>query len=50
MGKYSKVGQAIDDNTSHVHCMLDNKGYRPTLRIMKYLLLFYCNNGCKKAS
>jgi hypothetical protein len=23
--KYSKVGQAIDDNKAHAHCMLENK-------------------------
>jgi len=27
------AGQATDDRMTHVHYMLDNKGYRHTLRI-----------------
>ena len=26
--KYSRAGQATDDNMAHAHCMLDNKGYK----------------------
>ena len=31
--KYFRVGQATDDNTAHVHCMLDTKGYKYTLSL-----------------
>ena len=31
--KYGRAAQATVDNTAHAHCMLDNKGYRHTLRI-----------------
>jgi hypothetical protein len=31
--KYSIAGLATDDNMAHAHCMLDNYGYRHTLRI-----------------
>ena len=30
MEKYSRAGQATDDNTARVHYMLDNKGYKYT--------------------
>jgi hypothetical protein len=33
--KYSKAGQAIDDNVAHVHCMLDTWGYEHILRVCK---------------
>jgi len=48
--KYSRAGQATDDNTAQAYCMLDNHGYRHTLRIMKYLLQFHCKNGYTNAS
>ena len=31
--RYCTAGQATDDNMAHEHCMLDNEGYRHTLRI-----------------
>jgi len=31
--KYRKAGQATDYNMAHVHSMLDNEGYKHTLRI-----------------
>jgi hypothetical protein len=31
--KYSRAGQATDDNMAHVHCLLDTKDYRHTLWI-----------------
>jgi len=31
--KCGTAGQATDDNVAHAHCMLDTKGYKPTLRI-----------------
>ena len=36
--KYNTARQATDDNTAHAHYMLDNWGYRHTLRI--------CNAHC----
>jgi hypothetical protein len=30
--KYCRAGQATDDNIVHALCMLDNEGYRHTLR------------------
>ena len=36
--KYCRARQATDDNTAHAHCMLDNKGYKHTLRL--------CNTCC----
>jgi len=36
--KYDRAGQATDENMTHEHCMLDNKGYKYTVRI--------CNNYC----
>jgi len=36
--KYGRAGQATDDNTAHAPCMLDNKGYRHTVRM--------CNTPC----
>jgi hypothetical protein len=33
--KYLTAGQATDDNMPHAHCMLDNQGYKHTLRILK---------------
>jgi hypothetical protein len=38
VGKYSRAGQATDDNMAHAHCMLNTQGYKPTLRI--------CNAYC----
>jgi hypothetical protein len=38
VGRYCRVGQVTDDNMAHVLCMLDNKGYRHTLRM--------CNTYC----
>jgi len=35
--KYCGVGQATND-MAHEHCVLDNKGYKHTIRI--------CNNYC----
>jgi hypothetical protein len=35
--KYSRAGQATDDNMAHAHCMLDKWGYKNTLKI--------CNNS-----
>ena len=37
-GKYRRAGQATDDNMAHEHCMLDNQGYKHSLRI--------CNTYC----
>jgi len=31
--KYCKARQTTDDNMVHVHCMLDTKGYKYTLRM-----------------
>jgi len=31
--KYSRAGQAIDDNVTHTHCMLASKGSKYALRI-----------------
>jgi len=36
--KYCTARQATDDSMAHGHCMLDIKGYKPTLRI--------CNTYC----
>jgi len=36
--KYRRAGQATDDNMAHAHCMLDNSGYKHTLRV--------CNTCC----
>ena len=33
MGKYC-VGQDIDDNMAHAHCMLGTEGYKCTLKII----------------
>ena len=33
MEKYSTAGQTTDDNVAQAHCMLDNYGYKYTLRI-----------------
>jgi hypothetical protein len=30
--KYGGTGQATDDNTAHVHCMLDTSGYKYALK------------------
>ena len=38
MWNNSRAGQATDDNMGHEHSMLDNYGYRHTLRI--------CNTYC----
>ena len=38
MEKYDTARQAMDDNTEHALCVLDDKGYRDTLRI--------CNTSC----
>jgi len=38
MKKYWRTVQAIDGNMAHVHCMLDNWGYKYTLRL--------CNIHC----
>jgi hypothetical protein len=46
--KYCRAGQAADDNMEHALCMLDNYGYRHTLRICN-TLLFHYNNGCTNA-
>jgi len=31
--KYRSLGQATDKNLAHAHCILDNNGYKNTLRI-----------------
>jgi len=31
--KYFRAGQAADDNMAHAHCLLDNQGYKHTLRV-----------------
>jgi hypothetical protein len=36
--KYRRAGQATDENMAHVHCMLDNCGYKNSHRL--------CNNYC----
>ena len=41
MEKYCRAGQATDDNLVHVHCMLETKGYKQTLRIYNA----YCFSG-----
>jgi len=38
--KYSRVGQATDDNMVHAHCMLDTSGYKHTLRIYNTYCFF----------
>jgi hypothetical protein len=38
VAKYSKAGQATDENMAHARCMLDTKRYKRTLRI--------CNTYC----
>ena len=45
MVKYSTAWQATDDNMVHVHCLLDTKDYRHTLRICN-TMIFHCSNGC----
>jgi len=35
VAKYSTAGQATNDSTAHALCVLDNQGYRHTLRIYK---------------
>jgi hypothetical protein len=40
--KYCRARQATDDNMAHAHCMLDNSGYKYTLRI--------CNTHCFSAA
>jgi len=40
--KHGTARQGTDDNMVHEHCMLDNYGYRHTLRI--------CNNFCFSAA
>jgi hypothetical protein len=37
--KYCTAGQATDDNVAHAHCMLDNSGYKHTLKICNYYCL-----------
>jgi len=34
VGKYCRIGQAINKNMAYVHCMLDTEGYKQTLRIV----------------
>jgi len=36
--KYSRAGQATDDNMTHAHCVLDTQGYKWTHR--------FWNNHC----
>ena len=44
MEKYDRIGQATDKNTARALGMLNNSGYRHTLRI--YVILFsHGNNG-----
>jgi len=38
MKKYSTIGLATDGNMAHALCMLDDQGYKHTLRI--------CNTFC----
>ena len=38
VGKYCRAGQATNDNMVHVNCMLDDQGYKHTLRL--------CNTHC----
>ena len=33
MEKYRRAGQTADDSIAHAHCMLDNSGYKRTLRV-----------------
>jgi hypothetical protein len=42
---YSRTGHKWQYNVAHAFCVLDKYGYRHTLRICKYLLLFHGNNG-----
>ena len=42
MEKYYRDGQATDGKTAHAHCMLDNKGYKHTLRM--------CNTSCSSTA
>ena len=43
--KYSRAGQATDDNRAHAHCIL-NTYFQTYTRNMQYLLIFHCNKGC----
>jgi len=38
--KIGRAGQATDDNMAHAHCMLDNQGYKHTLRTCNSYLLY----------
>jgi len=48
LGKYCREGHATDDNMTHAYCVLDNSGYRHTLRICNpyffpHSKIFYVN-------
>ena len=44
------AGRAINDNMAHAHCMLWCLRLQTHKQNMKYLRIFHCNSGCKKAS
>jgi len=46
---YSQTGHRQQYNTAHVLCMLNNKGYKHTLRKYVTLIFFHGNNGCVNA-
>ena len=37
--KFCRAGHATDNNVAHAHCMLDNQGYKHTLRISNIICL-----------
>ena len=44
-GKCCRAGRAADDSMALVHCMLNDRGYKHTLRMYNNSL-FHGNNGC----
>ena len=49
MEKMCRAEQAADDNMAHAHYVLDNKGYKLTLRICNTYCLSTTNNVCTNA-
>ena len=41
--KYFRAGKTTDDNTGHLHCMLDSQGYKRTLSVC----YIYCFSTAK---
>ena len=50
MKKYSKAGEATDDDMAHAHFTLGTKGYRHTLKEYVIILAFVVNNGYKNVT